>query len=340
MAIAWSRAKATACLAAGAQGRPGADRVGWVESPAHEADEVIATLVARAAGRARAVLSMDKDFSQLIDEQVTVVNTVRTCTRAVVDRAEVIGRYGVQPRQWCDFRALTGDPADNVPGVRGIGPVRAARLLADGVTLEQARAAGRLTGAASAAVERAWAKVLAWRALIRLQVDLNLPAVPPRPAVTAADLPSRYSDRSSSLRARWPARSATVLADHRLEQRGGHLGAGHRAVRADERVGLEVVRVTGGEGVRATDSEQASGGLSDFGSLQRSVSTDPAVEVVGSTDGRASLTRKPRRDRVRKTPSVSTSGGRFLGLGLLESASAAVASGVVEHTVEPAAVDH
>ncbi|MGH8899146.1 MAG: hypothetical protein ACRDZ4_19500, partial [Egibacteraceae bacterium] len=41
-----------------------------------------------------------------------------------------------------------------------------------------------------------------------------------------------------------------------------------------------------------------------------------------------------------KTPSVSTSGGRFLGLGLLESASAAVASGVVEHTVEPAAVDH
>lgn len=163
--------------------------VGWVESPAHEADDVIATLVSRAAGRPRAVLSMDKDFYQLIDEQVTVVNTVRARTRAVVDRAEVIGRYGVQPRQWCDFRALTGDPADTIPGVRGIGPVRAARLLADGLTLEQAWEAGRLTGAAGAAVERAWAKVLTWRALIRLQIDLSLPAVPPRPAVTAADLP-------------------------------------------------------------------------------------------------------------------------------------------------------
>ncbi len=163
--------------------------VGWVESCAHEADDVIATLVNRSAGRPRSVLSMDKDFYQLIDDEVTVLNTVKKRSRAIVNRTEVVDRFGVEPRQWCDFRALMGDPSDNIPGVRGIGKVRAARILADGLTLEEARAAGRLVGAAGATAEQMWDKVLAWRQMIRLQIDIDLPALPQRTSVDAAYLP-------------------------------------------------------------------------------------------------------------------------------------------------------
>lgn len=171
--------------------KKGLDMIGveWVESRAHEADDVIATLVKRSPGRPRSILSMDKDFYQLIDDEVTVLNTVKKQSRAIVNRAEVVGRFGVEPGQWCDFRALMGDPSDNIPGVRGIGQVRAARILTNGLTLEQARAAGRLVGAAGAAAEQVWEQVLAWRDVIRLQVDIDLPALPPRAGVDAAHLP-------------------------------------------------------------------------------------------------------------------------------------------------------
>lgn len=163
--------------------------VGWVESCAHEGDDVIATLVSRSAGRPRSILSMDKDFYQLIDDEVIVLNTVKKRSRAIVNRAEVVDRFGVEPRQWCDFRALMGDPSDNIPGVRGIGQVRAARILADGLTLGEARAAGRLVGAAGAAAEQVWEKVLAWSEMIRLQADIDLPTLSPRTSVDAGHLP-------------------------------------------------------------------------------------------------------------------------------------------------------
>ncbi|MGH3834607.1 MAG: 5'-3' exonuclease [Pseudonocardiaceae bacterium] len=163
--------------------------VGWVESCAHEADDVIATLVRRSVGRPRSILSMDKDFYQLIDEWVTVLNTVKKRSRALVNRAEVVERFGVEPWQWCDFRALMGDPSDNISGVRGIGQVRAARILADGLTLEEARAAGRLVGAAGAAADQVWEKVLTWREMIRLRTDIDLPTLPPGTSVDAAHLP-------------------------------------------------------------------------------------------------------------------------------------------------------
>lgn len=163
--------------------------VEWVESRVHEADDVIATLVSRSAGRLRSILSMDKDFYQLIDDKTVVLNTVKKRSRAIVNRAEVVDRFGVEPWQWCDFRALTGDPSDNIPGVRGIGQVRAARILADGLTLEEAQAAGRLVGAAGAAAEQIWEKVLTWRNMIRLRPDVDLPALSACTSVNAAQLP-------------------------------------------------------------------------------------------------------------------------------------------------------
>jgi DNA polymerase-1 len=163
--------------------------VGWVESSTHEADDVIATIVRLSPGRPRSILSMDRDFYQLIADDVTVLNTVRTRSKALVTRVEVVSRFGVEPAQWCDFRALTGDPSDNIAGVRGIGLVRAARILAGGLTLEQARAAGRLVGAAGRTAEQTWDQVLVWRDMIRLRADVPLPNLPPHTGVDGRDLP-------------------------------------------------------------------------------------------------------------------------------------------------------
>src|SRR5207245_2022762 len=106
----------------------------WCESASFEADDDIATLVALIEARRTAIMSMDYDFLQLVSRNVHVIAPWRTY--AVGD---VMSRFGIHPRQWCDYRALTGDPSDNVPGIRGIGPKRAAYVLHRRRVLETAR---------------------------------------------------------------------------------------------------------------------------------------------------------------------------------------------------------
>src|SRR5262249_5091361 len=88
-------------------------RIPLVELPGYEADDVIATLVARAPAGARiAIVSTDKDLMQLVSDRVTLLDGMR-------DRrfgpAEVQERFGVPPSQMLDLRALCGDPSDNIP---------------------------------------------------------------------------------------------------------------------------------------------------------------------------------------------------------------------------------
>ena len=82
------------------------------------------------------IVSADRDFFQLIEDHVVIANTMRTSGQQIVDGDEVRRRFGVEPWQWCDYMALVGDTSDNIPGVRGIGPKRAAAALAGGHTLE------------------------------------------------------------------------------------------------------------------------------------------------------------------------------------------------------------
>ena len=74
------------------------------------------------------VLSFDSDFFQLIGEQVRVLR-YRGEQSVLCDSAYVKNRYGVAPAQYADWKALVGDTADNIQGVRGIGPKTAASLL-------------------------------------------------------------------------------------------------------------------------------------------------------------------------------------------------------------------
>ncbi|HUL80538.1 MAG TPA: DNA polymerase I [Gammaproteobacteria bacterium] len=93
-----------------------------------EADDVIGTLAraASAAGRDTVISTGDKDLAQLVDEHVTLVNTM---DNSRLDRAGVIAKFGVTPEQIADYLALIGDPIDNIPGIEGVGPKTAAKWL-------------------------------------------------------------------------------------------------------------------------------------------------------------------------------------------------------------------
>ncbi len=157
----------------------------WIELDHSEADDVIATLAHTArTDRDVLIMSADQDFYQLLtdagpsEQRVQILNTARRSGQRIIGPADVHARYGVHPAQFPDLRALCGDSADNIPGVRGVGPKTAAALLAGGLTLDDLPASGRLTGAAGIAINAAWQQVLTWRDMIRLRQDLPLPRTP------------------------------------------------------------------------------------------------------------------------------------------------------------------
>jgi DNA polymerase-1 len=102
------------------------------EEPGYEADDLIGTLAARGArdGYRVFIFTGDSDQLQLVDDNVTVQMTQRGVTEVKAYDAEaVLERYGIGPERIADFKALTGDPSDNIPGVPGIGEKTATALL-------------------------------------------------------------------------------------------------------------------------------------------------------------------------------------------------------------------
>ena len=93
-----------------------------------EADDVIGTLARRAARDGlRVIISTgDKDMAQLVDDRITLVNTM---TDSSLDRAGVKIKFDVYPEQIIDYLALVGDASDNIPGVPKVGPKTAAKWL-------------------------------------------------------------------------------------------------------------------------------------------------------------------------------------------------------------------
>ena len=108
----------------------------------YEADDVIGTLAreARSQGLDVVIVSGDKDFYQLIEPGVSLLNPGRGGSAGVeahwVDRARAIEKLGVAPERVVDYLALIGDSSDNVPGAPGIGPKTALKLLDQYDTVE------------------------------------------------------------------------------------------------------------------------------------------------------------------------------------------------------------
>lgn len=105
------------------------------EQKGFEADDLIGTFAVRGLQEKLhvVIVSGDKDFGQLVTDHVVLYDTMkdsRTSTQGVIEK------YGIRPDQFIDYLALIGDSSDNVPGVSGIGPKGAQKLLTDFHTLD------------------------------------------------------------------------------------------------------------------------------------------------------------------------------------------------------------
>jgi DNA polymerase-1 len=118
------------------------------KAPGYEADDFLAAAAERWSGPV-VIATSDRDAFQLVSERVTILQPVKGVSELTrVGPAEVRERYGVDPGQVVDFIALRGDGSDRIPGAAGVGPKKAALLLAQYGSLEAMLAAGRFSAAA------------------------------------------------------------------------------------------------------------------------------------------------------------------------------------------------
>ena len=177
-----------------------------VEAPGLEADDALATLARDIPGGDRAVVvTGDRDLLALIrDPDVIVLFTVKGVSQLrEFDEAEVEYTYGVPPRLYAEFATLRGDPSDGLPGVPGIGPQRAAALLAKYHSIENVLAnLGDLSPKMAASFEESRDYLEAMKTVVPLVTDAPLERTPPHEpdAARLNELAEAYGLGSSATR--------------------------------------------------------------------------------------------------------------------------------------------
>jgi DNA polymerase I len=162
--------------------------LGWpvLDVPGVEADDVIGTLAVTAARQGIRVIvsSGDKDLAQLVDEHITIIDTMNGRKR---DLAGVEAEFGVPARLMVDYQTLVGDQVDNVPGVEKVGPKTAAKWLQEYGSLDALVArAGEIKGVAGENLRKALDWLPTGRALLTIKTDCDLNGyVPGLPALDA-----------------------------------------------------------------------------------------------------------------------------------------------------------
>ena len=165
--------------------------LGWIvlDVPGVEADDVIATLAVTAAkqGVTVVVSSGDKDLSQLVNEHITIMDTMNGKKR---DVAGVTAEFGVPPHLMIDYQTLVGDTVDNVPGVAKVGPKTAAKWLMEYGSLDNLlQHAADIKGVAGENLRQAVEWLPTGRQLVTMKTDCDLSAyVPSLPALDALHL--------------------------------------------------------------------------------------------------------------------------------------------------------
>lgn len=159
----------------------------------HEADDVLATLAGdlSARGHEVVILSNDRDLLQVAGERVAVLQPTKASTYRRVDGGSFLAEHGFAAGLLPDYKALAGDTSDNIPGVVGIGPVTARRLVGQHGDLEAIIAAMRRSSSPKSerrlVIDQA-DDARRWKALATLTRDVALPVVPVRPWLAAADM--------------------------------------------------------------------------------------------------------------------------------------------------------
>jgi 5'-3' exonuclease len=180
----------------------GALGIAVVGAAGFEAEDVIATLAARARGPVE-VVSGDRDLFAIVrDPDVKVLYPLTGVSKLlVVDEAEITRRYNIPGRVYGDFALLRGDPSDGLPGVPGIGEKTAAQLMREHGSLENVLAhTARLPVALANRLAAARDYLAAARRVVLPVADVPLPAV-------ALDLPARPAH---------PRTLARLAREHRL----------------------------------------------------------------------------------------------------------------------------
>ena len=139
-----------------------------------EADDVIGTLANRAAkaGQDVVISTSDKDMAQLVDDHVTLVNTM---SETRLDPQGVVDKFGVPPHLIIDYLALVGDTSDNIPGVPGVGPKTAVKWLTRFGDLEGIRAnADQITGKVGERLREHLDELPLYRNLATIRCDIDL----------------------------------------------------------------------------------------------------------------------------------------------------------------------
>jgi len=153
-----------------------------------EADDVIGTLIrkAREKGFDVVVSTSDKDLAQLVDEHVTLVNTM---SGSSLDPDGVTAKFGVPPERIVDYLALVGDTSDNIPGVPKVGPKTAAKWLNEYGSLDAIiEHAGDIKGKVGESLREHLEQLELSRRLAVIRTDSDIDATP-------ADLALRQPDQ-------------------------------------------------------------------------------------------------------------------------------------------------
>jgi DNA polymerase-1 len=140
-----------------------------------EADDVIGTLArqASASGERTLISTGDKDLAQLVDDSVTLVNTMDNTT---LDPSGVVAKFGVAPDQMIDYLALVGDTSDNIPGVQGVGPKTAVKWLRQYGDLDSLKAhSHEISGKIGERLRESFAAVDLSKELATIRCDVPLP---------------------------------------------------------------------------------------------------------------------------------------------------------------------
>ena len=174
--------------------------LGWpvLTVPGVEADDVIGTLAVQGAAQGLQVVisSGDKDLSQLVNDHVTIIDTMNGKRR---DVAGVTAEFGVPPQLMVDFQTLVGDAVDNVPGVAKVGPKTAAKWLEQYGSLQALIAhAGDIKGVAGQNLRDALAWLPIGRQLVTIKTDCDLSA--DLPGLPSLDAMAVGSEQTEALR--------------------------------------------------------------------------------------------------------------------------------------------
>ena len=170
--------------------------------PEVEADDVIGTLAVQAAtaGMDTLISTGDKDIAQLVEDRITLINTM---SGALLDREGVIAKFGVPPERIVDYLALIGDSVDNIPGVPKCGPKTAVKWIGEygsleGVIENADRIKGKVGENLRASIDRL--PLSRELAIIKLDVSLDIGLQDLEPAAPDLDSLRRWYERFESKR--------------------------------------------------------------------------------------------------------------------------------------------